>query len=86
MKRPIHFVSFHTLATAASFGQSIDRNPQERPMSHRLRKAAETAPSRSVGQEHHQSEHDFLVSHSGLGTRVLYRLLTLLDRRLGDAR
>lgn len=55
-------------------------------MSHRLRKAAETAPSRSVGQEHHQSEHDFLVSHSGLGTRVLYRLLTLLDRRLGDAR
>jgi len=50
-------------------------------MTHRSRKAAETAPTRRVGHEHPRSEHDFLVSHSGLGTRVLYRMLTLLDRR-----
>ncbi|MGS4947486.1 hypothetical protein ACVDG3_18570 [Meridianimarinicoccus sp. RP-17] len=50
-------------------------------MTQRSRKAAETAPTRRAGHQHHQSEHDFLVSHSGLGTRVLYRMLTLLDRR-----
>jgi len=50
-------------------------------MTHRSRKAIENAPTRCVGHARPQSEHDVLVSHSGFGTRVLYRMLTLLDRR-----
>lgn len=50
-------------------------------MTQRPSRMAETDPTRGVGHGHDQKEHDFLVSHSGLGARVLYRILTLLDRR-----
>ena len=39
-------------------------------MKHGSREAAEAAPTRRVGNEYPQSEHDFLISNSGLGTRL----------------